>query len=168
MHRTLVSRGGTLILAAALLAGCDPWGSGPRVRLRPEAPAAELEDWTWTVAAGAGLWTGWVGPGCPAPFEVAPDDPDAHPVRLVPKDEWPRPGALGTTYYDGGGRIEVRGGLQDGGLHVLSHELGHVLLGRGHSPDGLMAVRVASADREPTPEDIDHARDALGCGEVAP
>ena len=147
------------LLLALLTTGCTEFAwPGGDLALRPEttdrlAPIAGR--WRSEVATAAARWNlAAESAGCADRFRLD-DGPDAHPVRLYLRDEWPfDPDHLGETAGGPGGVIDVvdRWGTRSGdNLPTLLHELGHAL-GLEHGP-GVMAENVPTLT-EPTADDV--------------
>jgi predicted Zn-dependent protease len=153
------------------------WDDVPNAKVHPEVHAIANETfdnqtyWSAQVANAVAIWNQTaLEAGCPAPFAIS-DDPQAHPIRLVPRGAWPYTNDIVGMYVDeyadaedlGYIVIRERRPIDQSHLPVLLHELGHAI-GLTHDDHAytIMNLRTGSVT-QPRARDLARMRDALGC-----
>jgi hypothetical protein len=154
-------------LLSSMVAGCTGWSDVPGAPVRAVAAEAHLDSWQAEIEDAIEYWRDALEPyGCDGPFHLAPDDPDAHDVRLIPRDEWPEdPNWAGFSYPDSPwerGYIGVKYNAYDVRMLVLAHELGHAL-GLDHSDDPGSVMNEHNFSPLPSADDAAAAAKLLGC-----
>lgn len=148
------------LFALVALSGCFTTWDTP-AELKPVGPPG----WSDMVMIAADEWNvALESVGCDPVFTLG----EEYPVTLVPADEWEYGPEMGGVTQTGGfdgldivdANIKIAANAEN--LYgVLLHELGHVLTGRGHTKDGIMAPTV-TADVL-TEQDAIYAKVQLGC-----
>ncbi len=174
------SVGGLVICVIVLLSGCvyRGWEDVPSAKVRPVISALHAANtgvdnagyWLTQVETAVNLWNvAMESVGCSALFELSPDDPEAHEVRLLPGSDWPHEkNVIGCTYADvpdrERGYIDILERRPDrSAIPVLLHELGHAAgLPHDEGHDTVMTPKVPDL-YAPGETDVRNVGELLGC-----